>query len=522
MSTELLKSCLSVMEQQGETSLDFHNYFMRIKSLLLESDETAVGLIMLFGHLDEDSENVEELLRLLLDEARMGLENDYAYASRFLETVEIAIDAGIESGELKQQDLMTFAKLYRRAGLPVPQSLVIDPDMVAPPKEGQDIDPSEMLEGLARDVQTEGGGPFELFSGLSEMTAALSDEFQANFANQVSIVPSPIFERCALYFVLSGSPLVQEATISGLFERLEGPGLNADTLVFLPIIRSWMPSGHIQTGLDELIKRARRKNHSISSNDPRSVQILEITASVADGVGAQNLAISIEMDGAFSVCVALTKDGYGIKDAFVVPCDTRLEADSIVMNVRHASHATDIKLSTLMVLLEAALADGVDHTAIPAPGFLDVMESCGFLDLRPQALTLQELLEFADPEGRIGDASPQALGRWSKNEAALASLEDMTASWFEDNQETRKIVAAGRSSRSIEIKIWKYLEGRRELWARRFLQTAVILKDADRPREWKTLTASACGLMTGRPLKRIPLIENIVWITIEAADGWGR
>jgi hypothetical protein len=45
-----------------------------------------------------------------------------------------------------------------------------------------------------------------------------------------------------------------------------------------------------------------------------------------------------------------------------------------------------------------------------------------------------------------------------------------------------------------------------------------MLRDGDRPREWKALTASAYGLMNGRALRRIPLMEDIMYTTIEADD----
>ena len=172
----------------------------------------------------------------------------------------------------------------------------------------------------------------------------------------------------------------------------------------------------------------------------------------------------------------------------------------------------------LRVLLEGALADGLGHDHLPAPGFLDVIEACNLFDLRPQKLDLSALLNLADPDRKIQDASAQALGRWINDDIALDYLEPLTVSWFEDTEDTREIVETARTARSIETKLWKFLDTRRDIWARRFLQTAVMLRDGDRPREWKTLTASAHGLLNGRALKRIPLMEDIMYTTIEAAD----
>lgn len=216
------------------------------------------------------------------------------------------------------------------------------------------------------------------------------------------------------------------------------------------------------------------------------------------------------------------KAGHGVKDAFIVPPDNDRDAEHIIAQLCAETGGDNITGDTLRVLLEGALADGLEHGHLPAPGFLDVIEACNLFDLRPQELGLQALLDLADPTRQVQDASAQALGRWINDDMALDFLEHLTDSWFEDTQDSREIVAstrmARRSGRTTENKLWKYLEARRDIWARRFLQTAVMLRDGDRLREWKTLTASAYGLMNGRALRRIPLMEDIVYTTIEADD----
>ncbi len=518
MSTELLTSCLDLMEVQGIASSAFQNYFLRTKTDLLDSEEVAHGLVVLIAHLEQDNDNPVALFGLLLDEARMGLENDSAYAAGFLGSVEVAVAAGLAAGALEQHHLLEFAAQYRRVGLPIPQSLIVDPDKMVPPEGMEGIDISKILENVARDIQAQGGSPYDVFTAIHEMSAAVPDEIQASLANHLVTLQDQVFERCALYLILSGSDLVQEAVIFGLSERLGTSGLQADTLTFLPIIRGWFPSGAIRASLDRLIKQARRKNLPAKTGSQEDFKVLEIVATVADGVGAQSIAVVFEHNQKFSVAMVLTKNKHGIKDAFVIPCETRPEAENIVMQLLTETGAGDISSSTLGLLLEGALADGITNGCLPAPGILDVLETCDLLDIRPQMLGLQELLEYVDPEHKVQKASAQTLGRWINSDIALDLLEPLTDSWFEDTEETRNAIATSRMGYSIETKIWKYLEGRRDIWARRFLQTAAVLHDAERLREWQTLTASAYGLMTGRPLKRIPLMKGIAYLTIEAGD----
>lgn len=516
MSSQMLAECMEQFKLHGFEP-EFQSYFMRLKSRLLSSGDVACGLVVLCAQEDDHSGGAHQILSLLLDEARMGLENDNEYAEDFLETVEMAVQAGVAAGAVQQENLMEFAGLYRRVGLPVPQAFMLDPDNMSPPSDMGDFDLSENLENVARDITAEGGSAYDLFNSIDTMMAAAPEEIQAGLANHIATMDGPFFERCALFMLLSGSELVQEATLAGLFERLDTSALNTETLTLLPMIRGWLSSGPTRAALDELIKKARRKAVPGQSCQT-GAEIQEIVASITDGVGAQSIAVRLKQGEDSVLAMILLKTGHGIKDGFLVPPESSDDAAHMVGQLHAETGADDITGGTLRVLLEGALADGLEHGHLPAPGFLDVIEACNLFDLRPQELGLQALLELADPSRKIQDASAQALGRWINDDMALDFLEHLTDSWFEDSEETREIVASGRTVRGIETKLWKFLETRRDIWARRFLQTAVMLRDGDRLREWKTLTASAYGLMNGRALRRIPLMEDILHTTIEADD----
>jgi hypothetical protein len=520
MSSQLLAECMEHFETDGFEPA-FQSYFMRLKSQLLASGDVACGLVFLTTQEDARANSAYQVLGLLLDEARMGLENDSEYAGDFLETIEMAVQAGAVAGAIQPESIIEFAGLYRKVGLPVPQSLMIDPDNMPSPADMGGFDLSQNLEGLARDIMAEGGSAFDLFSAIDTMLAAVPEEIQASLANHIATMDDPCFERCALFMLLSGSGLVQEATIAGLFKRLDGSALNAETMTLLPMIRGWFTTGSTQAGLDEVI-RAARKKVSPGQSILVDLHIKEILASVTDGVGAQNISIVLSHGSKDMLAMILIKAGHGVKDGFLVPAETNDDVERIIDQLRAEASADDISEDTLRTLLEGALADGLENNSLPPPGFLDVVEACNLFDLRPQKIDLVSLLDLADPERKIQDASAQALGRWIKDDIGLNYLEHLSDSWFEDTEETREILAstrmARRTGRSTENKIWKFLEARRDIWARRFLQTAVMLRNDDRLREWKTLTASAHGLMTGRALKRIPLMEDIMYTTIEAGD----
>ncbi|WP_234838898.1 hypothetical protein [Sinorhizobium meliloti] len=136
--------------------------------------------------------------------------------------------------------------------------------------------------------------------------------------------------------------------------------------------------------------------------------------------------------------------------------------------------------------------------------------------LRPQERDLQALLDHVDPQKEIQNATAAQLDRMLRNETVLDALVPFTDSWFEDTGETRDIIRGSRSARTVEKRIWAFLEGRREIWARRFLQTAIILKSAKKERLSKALAAAAFALIHKHPLQGIPLMEDIVITTLDA------
>ncbi len=517
-SSELLDVCLAMMESHDLTSPAFMEFFDRVRPVLLQDPSVAVNLVGLIGMQEEDTQTVSLLMSRLLDEARMDQENDGAYGAEFLEMVEIGAGAALSAGLFEPHHLSELAGLYRRAGLPVPGDLMIDPDQMVMPEGAEDMDPAKALEDLVGQLQETGAGPFELFTMVDEMTANMPDEMKAAFANRLVVQPGEVVERCGLYFLLSGSPLVQQAAAAGLAERLQASGLAAGTVAVLPAIRAFLPPSEIRALVDDLIKEARRNAQDSQGASRDQGEILEIFASAADGVGAQSLSIKVRQKRKIRLAMIMTKTGQGVKDAFVISDISTKEADELMVTMRRETNGSSIEPATLTMLLEAALADGVEQGRLPAPGILDVMELTGLLDLRPQARSAEALLQFIDPDQRISGATLQKRARWSKSEAGLEGLAPFGASWFEDSTELRDLIEKTASAKPLENELWKILEGRRDIWARRFLQTAAMLGFTDHYQEWHCLAASALALMEDRPLKKIPIMEEIMYQTIEAAN----
>ncbi|RVG26272.1 hypothetical protein CN233_24210 [Sinorhizobium meliloti] len=516
----IAETCLNVLYQHGLSSAQFQFCFERAKHDLLANDMACDAIVAEVMQSMDDHPDAATLFGLLLAEARMGIENDSPYGKAFLENAEKAVKVRIATGTGEPLHRLKIAGLYRRAGLPVPDILMLDPVGGNPADEIPLPDLDGALAALAADVEAEGGGAYEFFSGLDEMSAGMPEDAKAAFVHHLLSLDNPFLERCALYWLVSGASLTREAVAAGLRERLMRGKLGPETLSYLPIIRGWLPASSGRAVIDDIGKLALRQGLAADPHNNRAEPIVsDIMATTADGVGAQGLTIVGRLQAQTFVAMILLKTGYGIKDAFVIRCRSKREATNIVSYARQEANSVRIDRMTAELLLEAALADGIENGHPPAPGFIDVMEACSLNQLRPQERDLQALLDHVDPQKEIQNATAAQLDRMLRNEPALDALVPFTDSWFEDTGETRGIIQGSRSARTVEKRIWAFLEGRRDIWARRFLQTAIILKSAKKERLSKALAAAAFALMHKHPLQDIPLVEDIVVTTLDAGGG---
>ena len=256
------------------------------------------------------------------------------------------------------------------------------------------------MQGLARDVMAQGGSAYDLFGAIETMLAAAPDGIRAGLARWLAAADGPLYERCALFMLLSDCEPVRQAIIAGLSERVERAGPVAATAALVAMMRGWFCDGPVQAGLDELIAKGRRKGvaglHAVAR--PR---IQRAFAGIMDGVGAQTLAVMSKRGRKTELALILVKTGHGIRDAFTVTCASAKEAERMVGQLCAGSGAQAVCADTLRVLLEGALADGRTNGRLPAPGFLDVIEACGLFDLRPRELDVAALFDLADPERRV-------------------------------------------------------------------------------------------------------------------------
>ena len=92
---------------------------------------------------------------------------------------------------------------------------------------------------------------------------------------------------------------------------------------------------------------------------------------------------------------------------------------------------------------------------------------------------------------------------------------EIIESWFEDSDEAHAVLDKARSARSAEAALWKWLETRRDWWARIMARSADVLETSLHP-DATGFVACATALLEGRELKKIPVMLDIHEQTIEA------
>ena len=514
MSSYALEECMAALELAGP-GLKFQRKFDSAKRELLADPEIPSEILGSISIETGQAGPIFVMLGTLLNEARMAL-NDGEHGQAFLDDMASAIHAGRMGNLLTPMQMGAIAGEYRRADLAVPDILILD-ELDTPIPDGiEDFDPTLQLTNLADQIMNSGGDAYAVFSALSEMSAALPEGPQAGMVHHLATIDGEVFERCALYMILSGTTPVQEATLEGLMDRLNSGSFAPETMRLLPMMRGWMAKGELQDKLDSLIKAARKKDISLIPA-PKSSSTLKILASVADGVGAQSLMIKIGRGRKSRLAVLLLKDGYGIKDAFVAPQISEEQIDDAMENLEDEADGRKISLETLKILLEGGLMDGKNNNCLPAPGVLDVIGAVGLFDIRPQALSLQALLDRTDPSRKIQDATPKSLERWMRNMECYIRLGDVTTSWYEDTADTRALLQSDKGEEQIAENIWDFLETRRDLWARRFLHTALIMNPKTNSYELRLLVASAFSLVSGHPIQDNGLMQGVFVTTMSAA-----
>lgn len=457
------------------------------------------------------------MLVAALDEARMADENGQRKGRTFLDDMRDVV--ALLDADLTSQTALSLSSAWTRAGLTPPPSLahaVIseDPDAFADINGIPDI-PDEMFDGIFKGFNDIGEDSVSaMLAMLDEMLPTLPPEARFAFIRKLATRPESLCGDAAAALLLATDASVSSGALTGLALRQQAGDLSQTLLSRITLIRSWLQDPDTLRGMDEIIRSALKTG--TPATDTRSKpKIHRVVSSMVDGSGAQSLSMAIQSGGRRALAVVLLKQGFGVKDAFVLPCTSASEQKQMIAQIANESGALEATTDYAFTALSWALADGQANGTMPAAGLLDVVETAGFADLRPRSADIADIAAIADPEGAVSTLSVRARGSLIMASEHWPDHFPISDSWFEDSDASSDAIESATTQNAMTRKLWQHLETRRDFWAMIFARNAALLAAAKNPTT-PELVAVAQAMSEGRDLKKAPIMHFVHAMSFEA------
>jgi len=518
MRSETVMNMLAVIAAARDASVQ-GEHIARFGRKLFEAPKDAAALLEALAEVDRAGTEAEHMSRLLaaaLDDARMARENGQGRGADFI----AGLEAQLEKIFTKAPGLtgrLVLSGTWVRAGLAPPDCLARgrgdDADV---PLAGDPGDIEAILEGLLGTVISESGGSVSAMHAMfAEMLPTVPVEAREMLVRIAVGRPPEVFADLGCAWLLDAGEALRRGALAGLSDRLAAGRLSGATLARLTLLRSWLADAALRDGLDDLIRAAMRKEIGASTPKPDpEPKLHRIVASFVDGSGAQSLAAAVQVGGARLVAVVLLKQGFGVKDAYVVRCESATEQRGLLDRITHEIEAREVARAYLAEAIGLAISEGLERGLSPVPGLVEVVQVCGLSGLRPIPASVLSILELADPEGHVAVLSVQARGRLITSSEFWEEDYPMLASWFEDGDETVAALAGAKSRAGLNRAMGKVLEARRDHWARIIARNAHLLRAAGAD-DAEAFVAVAAAMAAGRDLKKIPAMQSVCALSIE-------
>jgi hypothetical protein len=512
--SEIINNCIldrSTTGDPGRTLL----WVDRWAAPLSHNPEAVLELVDTLSDVDtECTDDCLSLIERILDVARMNNENEEPGASHFFQTLAAGLAGRAEAGQLGAESCFSLCQTYLRAGLTPPDQLRTAPDTleVLERDEMPELpDVAELAEGLV----PKGATPFETYNALREIAGAMPVQMTTAFLTQMIGQGDPRMIAAGRYFLLDPVAEMRDAAITGFGLLAESAHVNAALLSDLLLIRNWLSNGE---ALDALIKTALRREPS-GGTIPQPWQLHRVMTSLPDGTGSQSIIGVCSRGSARAVAAAMIKEGHGIKDAYVIPCTSRGDQKTIVEQLEQMMTMHDVSPSYLSPAFRCALGDGLARGAVTAPGFLDVAPMFGIGDVTPQTGGNAALFAAVDPEDELAALSDNRRGRLISKSRDWFSEHDISSSWFVSDATLMEALEEASTAASAKKIVASHLHESRDRWAKLFARSALVLRhDCNAPPDaWMSFAALAQALEDGREIKNMPVFEDILRQTLEAA-----
>lgn len=480
-----------------------------------EEAKALLGVVAAIGNNEQERPEIG-LLSAILDEARMARENRQRRGEDMILALETEVARINRSGTLTLSGSFALGQVWFQASLPAPAGLVLrDAQLLeATSHAAQAMDTgdaeaiSSLFDALFGDLVKDSDGSLTALHGaLCACLPVLPEDSRQALARVAVGQKGPIFADLGATWLLDPSALLRKAALLGLRDRQCAGQLSRETLARLTVIRSWIQDDETHAGLDTIIREGMRQDGDQAGPAKTTPKLHRVLTSMIDGSGAQSITVAVQGSAGRMVAVVLLKEGYGVKDAYVIPCQSASEQKRLITEIAGRIDGMDVPVSYLVEALPLAMAEGAACGHTPAPGLIEVAMVCGLTDLRPTSGELTDIIHTLDPLGRVAALSVQARGRLIMASEHWEDDYPILTSWFEDSDEIFGALDTLRTSAAAKKQLWAFLESRRAHWARLIARMGLLIAaGGDIADEF---TATALALAEGRDLKKIPIMEVV-------------
>ncbi|MCQ0090650.1 UPF0149 family protein [Roseovarius sp. M141] len=465
---------------------------------------------------DAETQAAAALLSSALDEARMARENDAPEGAALIDTLDEALTARDAARPFAPALRLRLAQIYARAGLAPPEFAMLTADVMDGDEAGSEEMPDlgALIDPILQEI---GDDPLQVHAALVELLAGLPPELAAMLVSMTVARPGAVEARLGLYWLLDAQPDLRLAAATALVSRAEAGTLTPEIGALLPTLRKWLPEDAARAALDGVIRR--QMQHGASRTAGRGPTIHRAAISLPDGAGAQSLIAAVQIGSRRAVAMAMLKQGHGVKDAFVIPCTSATEQKQMLARILDEMETFEDAPDMLAAMLARGLGEGLELGLMPAPGMVDLAEILGPDALTPAAGDTEAILDAIGAAEALESLPAPRRTALVKASADWMGHFEQADSWFEDTGALRDAIGRARTDKGRETAVWKHLAGRRAWWARQFAVSAAVLKSAAGVDQalWLSFAAVAQALVDGRSLKRIPIMADIMAMTLDAA-----
>lgn len=455
------------------------------------------------------------LLSSTLDEARMATENGAPEGAALTEALAAALTAWDSAHPFEPELRLRLAQIYARAGIAPPPFAKLSADVMAKGNVAYEDMPD--LDALLNPIFRElGDEPIQVHAALVELLAGLPPEMTAILVSMTIARQGALEARLGLYWLLDPKPALRLAAATALLSLADAGTLAPELGALLPALRKLLPDDPARAAVDGAIRRHMRSGHAGTTSSVPTIH--RAAASLPDGAGAQSLIAAVQTGRHRVVAMAMLKQGHGVKDAFLIPCGSATEQKHMLTRILDEIETFDIPPQTLAKALARGLGEGLALGLMPAPGLVDLAEILGPDALVPVSGEARAILVSIGAAETLANLPATDHTMLLNASADWINRFDQAGSWFEDTTALRAALARARTGSGREAAVWKHIEMRRDWWARHFAVSAATLQSATGLDStlWLSFAAVAQALMDGHSLKRIPIMADIVAMTLEA------